>query len=75
MSIIVAFFLLLLILSLSFESKYLIGSVQADTAIGTASGLANANVDVTGMSNIEKASRLVSIMQKAVNTKGEEDEH
>jgi len=34
--------------SLSFESKYLIGSAQADTDIGTASGLANANVDVTG---------------------------
>lgn len=34
--------------SLSFESKYLIGSAQADTAVGTALGLANANVDVTG---------------------------
>lgn len=34
--------------SLSFESKYLIGSAQADTDTGTASGLANANVDVTG---------------------------
>ena len=34
--------------SLSFESKYLIGSAQADTDIGNASGLANANVDVTG---------------------------
>ena len=34
--------------SLSFESKYLIGSAQADTEIGNASGLANANVDVTG---------------------------
>ena len=34
--------------SLSFESKYLIGSAQADTAVGTALGLANANVDITG---------------------------
>jgi hypothetical protein len=34
--------------SLSFESKYLIGSAQADTEIGNVSGLANANVDVTG---------------------------
>jgi len=34
--------------SLSFESKYLIGSAQADTDIGTASGLANSDVDVTG---------------------------
>ena len=34
--------------TLSFESKYLIGSAQADTATGTALGLANANVDVTG---------------------------
>jgi hypothetical protein len=36
--------------SLSFESKYSIGSAQADTAVGTASGLANADVDVTGQS-------------------------
>ena len=35
--------------SLSFESKYLIGSAQADTAVETALGLANANVDVTGV--------------------------
>ena len=34
--------------SLSFESKYLIGSAQADTAVGTALVLANANIDVTG---------------------------
>lgn len=34
--------------SLTFESKYLIGNVQADTAVGTALGLANADVDVTG---------------------------
>ena len=34
--------------SLTFESKYLIGSAQADTAVGTALGLANADVDVTG---------------------------
>ena len=33
----------------SFESKYSIGSAQADTAVGTASGLANADVDVTGI--------------------------
>ena len=34
--------------SLTFESKYLIGSAQADTSIGTASGLANADTSVTG---------------------------
>jgi len=35
--------------SLSFESKYLIGSAQADTEIGNASGLANADVIPTGV--------------------------
>lgn len=34
----------------------------------------NANVDVTKMSNIEKASRLVSVLNKAVKTK-EDDNH
>lgn len=34
----------------------------------------NANLDINNMSNIEKASRLVSIMQKAVKQKGDSDE-
>lgn len=34
----------------------------------------NANLDVTNMSNIEKASRLVSVMQKAIQDKGEDDD-
>ena len=35
----------------------------------------NANIDITKMSNIEKASRLVSVLNKAANIKGEDDEH
>jgi hypothetical protein len=35
----------------------------------------NANIDVTNMSNIEKASRLVTVLQQAVNkNKGEDDD-